>query len=117
MRADAPVLRNVWPGGRLASSSRLALRVRGPGGDRELELDLDIIKLGKDARSHVHLDHPEVSRMHAVIERSRDGFDVIDLGNEPGTGVNGKRTNKARLVHGDMITIGPFNIAVAIATR
>jgi hypothetical protein len=67
----------------------------------------DIVKIGRDPRSHVPLECDLASRMHAVIEvTSPSDVTLIDLGNEPGTTVNGERIAKRRLVAGDAIGIG-----------
>ena len=84
----------------------------------------DIIKLGRDAKSHLLVDDALASRMHAVIEvTSVDDITLIDLGNEPGTIVNGKRVNKCRIALGDQLSIGTTRIilesaeAIAVATQ
>src|SRR5678815_4144649 len=57
----------------------------------------DIVKVGKDAESHLRVDDELASRMHAVIEvASTEDITLIDLGNEPGTLVNGARVNKCK---------------------
>src|ERR1700760_2248637 len=67
----------------------------------------DIVKVGKDAKSHLRVDDDLASRMHAVIEvASPEDITLIDLGNEPGTTVNGARVNKCRINAGDQIQIG-----------
>src|SRR5690242_7370365 len=67
----------------------------------------DIVKVGKDAKSHLRVDDELASRMHAVIEvASPDDITLIDLGNEPGTIVNGARINKCKIQPGDQIQIG-----------
>jgi pSer/pThr/pTyr-binding forkhead associated (FHA) protein len=67
----------------------------------------DIIKIGTDPKSHLCVSDPRVSRMHAVVEvTSAEEISVIDLGNEPGTVVNGARVNKCRIVVGDQIKVG-----------
>src|SRR5215475_11420553 len=67
----------------------------------------DIVKVGKDAKSHLRVDDELASRMHAVIEvASTDDITLIDLGNEPGTMVNGQRVNKCKVRTGDQIQIG-----------
>jgi pSer/pThr/pTyr-binding forkhead associated (FHA) protein len=67
----------------------------------------DIIKVGKDAKSHLRVDDELASRMHAVIEvSSPDDVTLIDLGNEPGTVVNGARVNKCKIAPNDQIQIG-----------
>src|SRR3981081_3311944 len=67
----------------------------------------DIVKVGKDARSHLRVDDDLASRRHAVIEvASPADITLIDLGNEPGTMVNGQRVNKCKVRPGDQIQIG-----------
>ncbi|HWZ84773.1 MAG TPA: FHA domain-containing protein, partial [Thermoanaerobaculia bacterium] len=67
----------------------------------------DIVKVGKDPRSHLRVDDDLASRMHAVIEvASPADITLIDLGNEPGTLVNGQRVNKCKVRPGDQIQIG-----------
>lgn len=65
----------------------------------------DIVKVGKDPKSHLRVDDEQASRMHAVIE-VQDDVTLIDLGNETGTMVNGARVNKCKLNPGDQIQIG-----------
>lgn len=67
----------------------------------------DIVKVGKDPRSHLRIDDDLASRMHAVIEvGSPSDVTLIDLGNEPGTLVNGQRVNKCKINPGDRVQIG-----------
>ena len=67
----------------------------------------DIVKVGKDPRSHLRVDDDLASRMHAVIEvATPSDITLIDLGNEPGTLVNGQRVNKCKVRPGDQIQIG-----------
>src|SRR5436853_1260989 len=71
----------------------------------------DIVKVGKDPKSHLRVDDELASRMHAVIEVSGpQDITLIDLGNDPGTLVNGARVNKCKLHVGDQIQIGTTRI-------
>jgi hypothetical protein len=73
----------------------------------------DIVKVGKDAKSHLRVDDELASRMHAVIEvASPDDITLIDLGNEPGTMVNGARVNKCKINPGDQLQIGGTKIVL-----
>src|SRR6185436_13679047 len=73
----------------------------------------DIVKVGKDPKSHLRIDDEHASRMHAVIEvGSPDDITLIDLGNDPGTLVNGARVNKCKLHVGDRIEIGSTQIVL-----
>src|SRR5688500_3258782 len=83
----------------------------------------DIVKVGKDPKSHLRVDDELASRMHAVIEvASPEDITLIDLGNEPGTMVNGARVNKCKVTPGDQLQIGGTKIvleraeAVAVAS-
>src|ERR1043165_2349593 len=71
----------------------------------------DIVKVGKDPKSHLRIDDEAASRMHAVIEvAGPEDITLIDLGNDPGTLVNGARVNKTKLQVGDYIQIGTTQI-------
>lgn len=90
---------------------------------RRETVNQDIVKIGKDAKSHLRVEDELASRMHAVIEvgAGADDITLIDLGNEPGTLVNGTRVNKCKVGVGDQIQIGGTKIvleraeAVAVA--
>src|SRR5215813_5026557 len=76
----------------------------------------DIVKVGKDPRSHLRVDDELASRMHAVIEVANpNDITLIDLGNEPGTLVNGQRVNKCKVRAGDQIQIGSTLIVLESA--
>jgi len=76
----------------------------------------DIVKVGKDPKSHLRVDDELASRMHAVIEvAGPEDITLIDLGNEPGTMVNGARVNKCKLHVGDQIQVGQTYIVLESA--
>src|SRR5258706_1150876 len=76
----------------------------------------DIVKVGKDPKSHLRVDDDLASRMHAVIEvAGPEDITLIDLGNEPGTMVNGARVNKCKLHVGDQIQVGQTYIVLESA--
>jgi len=76
----------------------------------------DIVKVGKDPKSHLRVDDELASRMHAVIEvAGPEDVTLIDLGNEPGTMVNGARVNKCKLHVGDQVQVGTTTIVLESA--
>src|SRR4029453_9986765 len=86
---------------------------RGGAVQRRETVMQDIVKVGKDPKSHLRVDDELASRMHAVIEvASPDDITLIDLGNEPGTMVNGARINKCKLHVGDQIQVGETGIVL-----
>src|SRR4029077_17106021 len=67
----------------------------------------DIVKVGKDPKRHLRVDDELASRMHEEVDGvSREDITPLDLGNEPGTIVNGARINKCKIQPGDQIQIG-----------
>ncbi|HEY2406373.1 MAG TPA: AgmX/PglI C-terminal domain-containing protein [Polyangiaceae bacterium] len=80
---------------------------QGDAFQRRETVTQDIVKVGKDPKSHLRVDDELASRMHAVIEvAGPEDVTLIDLGNEPGTMVNGARVNKCKLHVGDQIQVG-----------
>lgn len=76
----------------------------------------DVIKVGRDQKSHLRIDDDGVKGRHAVIEaRVVDGVadvQIIDLGS--GTQVNGQAVNKAALQSGDRFVVGGSEVEVTI---
>jgi adenylate cyclase len=72
---------------------------------RSFELTSDIT-LGRDAACTIVLQDPLVSRMHAEIRRTADGFAVFDLGSTHGTFVGGERVREKPLADGMEILLG-----------
>ena len=70
--------------------------------------------VGRHHSSDVVIDDPSVSRRHAEITYSGDGYFVSDLGSKNGTFVNQDNIGKSQhsLVDGDEITFGPGEIAL-----
>jgi hypothetical protein len=86
------------------------------GAQRRETVTQDIVKVGKDPKSHLRVDDELASRMHAVIEvAGPSDITLIDLGNDPGTLVNGARVNKCKLHVGDQIQIGGTRIILEAA--
>ncbi len=89
---------------------------QGDGLLRRETVTQDIVKVGKDPKSHLRVDDELASRMHAVIEvAGPDDITLIDLGNEPGTQVNGTNVNKCKLHVGDQIQVGATTIVLESA--
>lgn len=81
---------------------------------RTEELDQNVIKIGKLASSHLRLEDPNVSRIHAVIEKGSGGsYSVIDLGSASGTFVNGEKVTKTEISGGDELQFGNTTVNVS----
>jgi adenylate cyclase len=80
------------------------------------ELRLPETTIGRDAKSHLVLEDPRVSRQHALIRWASDGITIRDLGSGNGTFVNGQAVPsnlELRLRNRDVIRIGNCTLAVA----
>ncbi|CAN5495381.1 DUF3662 and FHA domain-containing protein [soil metagenome] len=76
-----------------------------PTGDR-VPLGEYIVSVGRQADCTIVLGDPNVSRHHAEVRPSGDGFVVADLGSTNGTKVNGVRVAEQQLHDGDEVSFG-----------
>ncbi|MFL5839319.1 MAG: FhaA domain-containing protein [Thermoleophilaceae bacterium] len=67
--------------------------------------------IGRSRECDVVVDDPNVSRKHAEVRRTIEGWMVVDLGSTNGIKVNGRRVNEAVLSAGDEITLGLVQLA------
>ena len=91
----------------------------GPGEDDErvLELAGQEISIGRSPACEIALSADLlVSRRHAVMTRSGDGYSILDLGSSNGTLVNDTEIHVQTELHdGDRIVIGGYLIEVSAA--
>ena len=64
------------------------------------------ITFGRSPEATVQLADPNVSRNHAEIRPSGNGWLLVDLGSTNGTRVNGKAVSVSPLQDGDRIGVG-----------
>jgi hypothetical protein len=87
--------------GELARES-IALSVDG----KRHEVTKQHFVLGRSRECDLELADPNVSRRHAELRQEGTVFWIVDLDSTNGTEVNGERATRARLEHGDRITLG-----------
>lgn len=80
--------------------------LQGPDKGRQLRTDDDVVLIGRGS-SQVPLTDQTVSRRHAELRSSDNGWSLVDLNSANGTYINGVRLTKpVRLKHGDQIRVG-----------
>ena len=87
----------------------LVVRQGSKRGSR-IALDADLISIGRHPESDIFLDDITVSRRHAEVHRSIDGFTVVDAGSLNGTYVDKDRVDRKELTDGAELQIGKFKL-------
>jgi len=72
------------------------------------------LRIGRGTNADLRLGDLTVALEHAVIQRERGGYRLIDRGGVTGTYLNGKPVREALLAPNDLIDIGGFQIRVQI---
>lgn len=73
-----------------------------------------VLVVGSDAGCDVVLDAPEVAARHCVVAWTQDGPVVRDLGGSNGTRRAGRLVSFGRLLVGDTIGVGPFELVFKV---
>jgi ABC-type multidrug transport system ATPase subunit len=74
----------------------------------------DKLVIGRAADCDIRLEHPSVSRYHALVAGRAGSFIVTDLSSVNGIIVGGKRlTEPTRLKEGDKVGIGPYLLTLS----
>ena len=83
----------------------------GPDGQENcLPLEAGEVLIGRKGDADVVLNNQHVSRHHAKLVKTADGYFLQDLGSTHGTFVNETRVERHALRHGDKISLGKDRI-------
>lgn len=86
--------------------------VNGPHAGESIPLLPTTLTIGREHDNNIELKDPDVARYHARIVHERGHYVVEDLDSTTGTWVNGQRTKKTPLNHGDVVRVGSTEIAI-----
>ncbi|RPI39952.1 MAG: FHA domain-containing protein, partial [Betaproteobacteria bacterium] len=70
--------------------------------------------LGRSEHNDICLPSPYLSRHHAVIVGTPEGYYLVDLNSANGVLLNGQRIERAALCDEDILGIGPFRLKVKV---
>jgi len=83
------------------------VRMNGPQQDTRLEIPGPVCVLGRANTANIVLEEDSVSKEHARLTYSEDGFRIEDMQSSNGTFLNGKRVHEvAEVVSGDLLRLG-----------
>ena len=100
----------VVPVGELPQEVGVLIVRAGAQAGTRIPLTETLRRLGRHPDSEISLDDITVSRRHAEILRTDDGYTVSDAGSLNGTYVNQERGDHLLLHHGDEVQIGKFRL-------
>ena len=84
--------------------------VQGPESGTEHVLDSDSVTIGRGPDADICFDDSAMSKQHAALELTPEGYLVRDMGSTNGPSVNGSRVMAADLKHGDRIGLGEHTL-------
>jgi hypothetical protein len=90
---------------------------RGPNAGSTFALDAPVTTIGRHPDSDLFLDDITVSRRHAVIRRSPEGYELGDVGSLNGTYLDGERIDAASLQDMAEVQIGRFVLTFVLGGR
>ncbi len=68
------------------------------------------VLIGRSTECDVQLPDPNVSRRHAELRQEGATYWIVDLDSTNGVEVNGHRTKRAKLEHGDTVKLGSTDL-------
>jgi hypothetical protein len=70
--------------------------------------------IGRSEHNDLCLPSPYLSRHHAVIVGTPEGYDLVDLNSVNGVLLNGQRVERTVLCDEDVLAIGPFQLKIQV---
>lgn len=77
-----------------------------PAAGAEFTLNKPVLRIGRDERLDIWINHKSISHEHAEIQASDGKVTIFDLGSANGMRVNGIEASRAVVENGDMLELG-----------
>jgi len=101
----------------LAADMGMLVVRRGPNAGSTYALGAETTSIGRHPDSDLFLDDVTVSRRHAVVRRTPQGYEISDVGSLNGTYVHGERIDSAPLTDMSEVQIGRFVLTFLLGGR
>ncbi|MEG1397536.1 MAG: FHA domain-containing protein [Raoultibacter sp.] len=82
--------------------------VHGPQIETIFNLGEDPLTIGRSPECDIFLNDMTVSRQHATVSLTAEGYCIVDTNSFNGIWINNKSVNDALLKEGDIVQIGAF---------
>jgi pSer/pThr/pTyr-binding forkhead associated (FHA) protein len=92
----------------------IRLRISAKDGVKVIEFKDDKITLGRSSDNTVKVEDKNISRNHAIIEKTDEGYRLRDLESRNGTFLNTNRIQSAVLAKGDVVRLGTSDVFVYV---
>ena len=108
---DEPVLEKTL----VVNANPILRALSGPGAGKNFPLSASgQTSIGRSRRNDIVVPEDGASAQHCRIDREGDSYVLHDLGATNGTWVNGARTDRAILQHGDRVKVGETVFTVSL---
>jgi pSer/pThr/pTyr-binding forkhead associated (FHA) protein len=84
------------------------------GAETSYPLTKDAYTLGRHRNNDIVISDPKVSSFHARIDRSSEGFVLVDLKSRNGSFVNGRKIESGVLKTGDEVRLGTARLVYRV---
>ena len=91
--------------------------LNGPATGTDCAVDSQRLVIGRGPGVDLAIDDSSISREHAVVEFSGQGFRISDLGSTNGIVVNGSNVSVSDLKHSDKFQIGEHQFQFVVEER
>jgi type II secretory pathway predicted ATPase ExeA len=95
------------------SFGHLIVKVRGMP-EQTVALNGSHVLIGRDRLCDICIEDNQVSRLHGLIARSKEGVYYLDLGSTNGSAVNGAMAHRLALENNDVIAVGDVRIIYSL---
>lgn len=91
-------------------ASTAVLILDDEGEVQEFTLQPGVNQIGRADQNEIQIVKPGISRQHATVELTAEGYILRDLKSNNGTYVNGDRITEHLLTDGDVVEVGPIRL-------